>query len=102
MRRFSSQLPHGIETEDRFTVLFVYAGGTSDRFLLQVSFEVSDVLAERIRELEAELRAQIAARIDWSSAVSDKGGCKLVKASLDVTSTRVTTYRVAGPSLCSG
>ena len=93
---------YGVELEGRFTELPVFAGGTHDRSFVQLNLAIDREFAERICELETDVRNKTAFRGDWLSSVVDKSGIPLIKVRLDVTSATPTNFRVGDASLARG
>ena len=95
-------LAYGIELEGRFTELPAFAGGTSDRSYVQLNLSIDSSFADRVSELEANVRNKTAFRGEWTNAVADKNGTHVLKVRLDVTSASPTNFRVGGANLCHG
>ena len=95
-------LAYGIEMEGRFTELPTFAGGTTDRSYVQLSLAIDGAFADRVSELETNVRNQSGFFGVWNSSVVDKGGVSMIKVRLDVTSANPTSFRVGGANLCHG
>ena len=97
--------------EGRFSELPAFAGGTSDRSYVQLNLAIDREFADRVSELETNVRNQSAFRGDWNSSVVDKGGIpsgsaaerrSMIKVRLDVTTAAPTSFRVGNAPLARG
>jgi len=95
-------LAYAIEMEGRFTELPLFAGGTTDRSYVQLNLAIDSAFADRVSELETNVRNQSAFRGDWNSSVVDKGGIPMIKVRLDVTTAAPTSFRVGNAPLARG
>ena len=57
-------LAYAIEMEGRFTELPLFAGGTTDRSYVQLNLAIDSAFADRVSELETNVRNQSAFRGD--------------------------------------